>query len=233
MKRLDALLADAAAISRSQARAAVRAGQVRVAGSIVRDPAAQVPTGATLELRGIELAPPRPRYLMLHKPAGFECSAKPGSHPSALRLVDDVARRPLHFAGRLDVDATGLVLLTDDGAWSHALSAPGRKVGKRYLVETAEPLGPAAVARLLDGIALRGEAGLAVAQSVELVSPTRCRLTITEGRYHQVKRMLAALGNRVCHLHREAIGSIELDLGLAPGAWRDLSPEEIAAADGQ
>jgi 16S rRNA pseudouridine516 synthase len=132
-------------------------------------------------------------------------------------------------AGRLDIDTTGLVLLTDDGDWSHRITSPRHRCSKTYRAVLAEPLDESAVTRFAEGLLLRNEGKKTLPAELELLSPTEARLTLSEGRYHQVKRMFAALGNRVVALHRERIGAVALDAGLQPGQWRELTAQEIAA----
>lgn len=227
MTRLDKLFSALTGLPRSQARKAIAAGEATVAGEPLLDPAAKVADDAELAWNGEPLGTNRPRYVMLHKPAGTVCSNTDDGHLSILALVDLPRREKLHAAGRLDQDATGLVLLTDDGQWSHQITSPRKELGKRYRVTLAEPLAPEAEARLSEGILLRGEEKPTRPAELERLDPTTVRLTIHEGKYHQVKRMFAALGNRVTALHRESIGKIELDAALAPGEWRELTQEEV------
>jgi 16S rRNA pseudouridine516 synthase len=165
---------------------------------------------------------------MLHKPADYVCSTDDPLHPTVLALLDMADRRDLHTAGRLDLDATGLVLVTDDGAWSHRVTSPRHPRPKVYRVELAEPLTEAAAEQLRTGVHLHGERRPTRPAQVEALSERQVQLTIEEGRYHQVKRMFAAVGNRVLTLHRERIGCVALDPGLAPGEWRPLTAEEVA-----
>jgi 16S rRNA pseudouridine516 synthase len=225
--RLDRFLSHAAGLTRSQAQRAVRAGRVAAAGATVRDPAQRVAEGATVTLDGVEVAARGPRYLMLHKPAGCVCAASDGAHPTVLDLLPEAERDGLHVVGRLDLEVTGLVLLTDDGAWSHRVTAPRRKCPKTYLAELAAPLADAAAAALRAGVRLRGEAKDTQPAAVEVPGGRRVRITVAEGRYHQVKRMFAAVGNRVVTLHRERVGPVALDPALAPGEWRDLNVAEV------
>jgi 16S rRNA pseudouridine516 synthase len=126
----------------------------------------------------------------------------------------------------LDKDTTGLILLSNDGNWSHKITAPKSYVAKTYLASLAEPLSEAAATQLLQGVQLHGEKGLSVAAKVEILADQQVRLTIHEGKYHQVKRMLAAVNNRVTALHREQIGGLSLDTQLPLGAWRELTIQE-------
>ena len=144
-----------------------------------------------------------------------------------LALLDEPHRDLLHPVGRLDIDTTGLVLLSDDGRWSHGITAPRRHQGKRYRVALAESLTDEAAARFRSGLLLRGETRPTLPAELEAESPTVVRVILREGRYHQVKRMFAALGNHVTALHREAIGGVVLDSELEPGQYRALSANEI------
>jgi 16S rRNA pseudouridine516 synthase len=227
--RLDRFLGNAARLTRSQAQRAVRAGDVCVDGTPVRDPSRHVTAAQTVTLSGRPVAMPGPRYLMLNKPAGYVSVTEDGAHPTVLDLIAEPQRHALHAAGRLDLDTTGLVLLTDDGAWSHRITSPRRKCAKRYRVTLAEPINAAAATQLATGVLLHGEARATQPAHVEIIGPTEVWLTITEGRYHQVKRMLAAVGNHVVGLHRDRIGGIDLDPALAPGEYRPLTPAEITA----
>jgi 16S rRNA pseudouridine516 synthase len=133
----------------------------------------------------------------------------------------------LHIAGRLDVDTTGLVLITSDGQWSHKITSPKKDCGKRYLVELAEPIDDSLIQVFADGVELRNEDELTKPALLDIIDSTHVRLTISEGKYHQVKRMFAAVGNRVVNLHREAVGDIELNTDLAAGEWRFLTDAEM------
>jgi 16S rRNA pseudouridine516 synthase len=227
--RLDRYLSQASALSRSQAQQAVRRGEVSVCGVAVRDPSLHIGGGQPVTYRGVPLQTRGPRYFMLNKPLGVVCASRDERHRTVLDLLDVDNREGLHAAGRLDIDTTGLVLISDDGDWTHRVTAPRRKCPKTYRVSLAEPLGPAAAERLRHGVELRGEETSTLPAEVELLSVTELRLIIHEGRYHQVKRMLAAVGNHVVALHRERIGAVGLDTALAPGAWRALTPDEVDA----
>jgi 16S rRNA pseudouridine516 synthase len=178
---------------------------------------------------GCLINPRAARYFMLHKPPGVVCSTEDGDHRTVLELIPEPLRQGLHVAGRLDIDTTGLVLLTDDGGWTHRVISPKRHCAKRYHVQFESPLTDEARQRLEQGVLLRGEERETLPALIAPCSLDQLRLTIREGRYHQIKRMFAAVGNRVVALHREAIGEIELDVGLLPGQFRTLRPEEIAA----
>ena len=228
--RLDRFVSRAAEMSRSQARRAIHYGLVRVDGQAIKKPAYALTNLSNIQLGGVRLVLPSRRYLMLYKPGGVVCSHKGEGHRTVFELLAEPHSERLHTAGRLDLDATGLVLLTDDGAWSHALTSPRRKQAKTYRVTLAEGLPPSAWRRLVSGVLLRGEARPTLPAKVEIESQTVARLTLREGRYHQVKRMVAAVGGHVIELHRESIGALALDPTLAPGSYRPLLEQEVEIA---
>jgi 16S rRNA pseudouridine516 synthase len=176
-------------------------------------------------------------YVLLHKPAGYECSHKPSAWPSLYTLLPAPLRqRPQKSAvqgvqavGRLDQDTTGMLVLTDDGPLIHRMSSPRHHVPKVYEVTTAEPITDKQVHRLLEGVVLDDSPKPVKAAACMAVSQNHMRLTLTEGKYHQVKRMLLAVGNAVVGLHRSQIGSMPLPLDLAPGQWRWITTEELQA----
>lgn len=227
--RLDKFLCDALGISRKEAARLLKQGDVRVDDAVEKKAGAVVSVAQQVTWQGKILEPIGVRYIMLNKPAGFVCSHEEEHHPSALSLLTKENRAHLHFAGRLDVDTTGLVLITDDGQWSHRITSPKRECNKTYLVWLADPILDHYVQQLHQGIALRGEPQLIRPAVMEQLGETHLRLTIQEGKYHQVKRMFAALGNKVIQLHREQIGAILLDATLPEGHYRYLTDQEIAS----
>ena len=169
--------------------------------------------------------------LMLNKPAGYECSRKPQHHPSVLELLPlPLRERGVQPIGRLDADTTGLLLISDDGQLNHILSSARRKVPKVYLATTRHPVDAGQINRLLAGVLLNDEPQPIFAAAAEIAGENLLRLTITEGKYHQVKRMVAAAGNRVEALHREAVGALTLPPGLKPGEWRWLAAVDLEKA---
>ncbi|MFG6666624.1 pseudouridine synthase [Halomonas sp. HNIBRBA4712] len=231
--RLDRFLSETTELTRSLAKRALKNGEVTLNGEPVKQAALHVDTEQDqVHLNGERLALVGLRYVMLHKPTEVECTARRGLYPRAIDLVDLPHADRLQPVGRLDVDTTGLLLLTDDGQWLHRITSPKHRCAKVYLAELAEPLEGAhaerAIAQFEEGILLEDDDTPTAPATLELLAPTRARLTITEGRYHQVKRMFGALGNRVVSLHRHSIGPIALPDTLAPGEWRELTPEEIA-----
>lgn len=226
--RLDKRLSHATGLTRSRAQITIRLGQVTVDGTVVRDPACKIGPQAQVAWRECGVAPQGHRYYMLNKPQGVICATSDTTHRTVLDLLAVENKKGLHAAGRLDIDTTGLVLISDDGDWSHRITAPRHKCPKRYRVTLAAPLDPASIAQFVEGIVLRNEEKKSEPATLEMITPTDVRLTISEGKYHQVKRMFAAIGNHVTALHREAIGALQLDERLAPGEYRPLSEAERA-----
>lgn len=233
--RLDKFIASVTDLSRSDAKRAIKAGTVRVGGVIARDAQMEVEPSVEVEIEGRRLRAATARYFMLNKPIGYVCAAKDRRHRTVLDLLDEDNIENLHAAGRLDIDTTGLVLLTDDGQWSHRITAPKSDCEKTYWLQTAEPIAEAAIEQFARGLFLREKKGherkgqrLLPAQ-LQILDTHSARLTLREGKYHQVKRMFGAVGNAVVKLHRERIGEIVLDPALEEGSYRALSAEEIAA----
>ncbi|MEH6471136.1 MAG: pseudouridine synthase [Halopseudomonas sp.] len=230
--RLDRFLAQASGLSRSQVRKLVQRGEVEVDGEAVADATCKVTAEQRVRLAGEPLSLRPPVYLMMNKPAGVISATEDADHQTVIDLLPYELQAGVHPAGRLDRDTTGLVLLTDDGQWSHRVTSPKRQCFKRYRVGLAEPMSDAACddarEQLSQGILLRGETKPTLPAELIVDSPTEVQILIQEGRYHQVKRMFAALGNRVVRLHREQIGPVLLDSDLAPGQFRPLSVDETA-----
>ena len=210
--------------TRRECAALVANGLLEVEGlGVVDDPDRGLDTAGGLWFRvaGGERWPYRERaVVVLHKPAGYECSQKPRHHPSIYSLLPAPLRaRGVQAVGRLDEDTTGVLLFTDDGTLLHRLTSPKHHVRKVYEVHCTHPVDAAQVERLVAGVLLRDEDGAVRAAACEATGERALRLTLTEGKYHQVKRMVAAAGNRVEALERSAFGPIGL-AGLAVGAWR-------------
>ncbi|WP_105253981.1 16S rRNA pseudouridine(516) synthase RsuA [Pseudoalteromonas sp. T1lg75] len=226
--RLDKFISNLAEIPRTHAKAAIKKKRVTVNGEVTRQLDQAVTEQDEIMLDGELITYQGLRYFMLNKPEGFVCANSDELHATVFELLDEPNLSELHIAGRLDIDTTGLVLISNDGQWSHQITSPKKQKFKTYLVELAEPLEKQAVSELEQGVQLHGERDLTLPAKVEVLAPYQIRLHIVEGKYHQVKRMLAAVGNKVVTLHREAIAGIELDPDLAPGEYRLLSEEEIA-----
>ncbi|MCX2840262.1 16S rRNA pseudouridine(516) synthase RsuA [Microbulbifer thermotolerans] len=227
--RLDKAVSQVTDLSRSDVKRAAKAGRISVNGDIVTDPSSKVVETDTLCLDGEPLLEPGPRYLMLHKPRGCVSATKDSEHPTVLDLIDEPNKHKLHIAGRLDIDTTGLLLLTDDGQWSHKVTSPRHHCDKTYYAHLAERIDESAVEKFAKGIWLENEKKRTKPATLDILFANEVRVTISEGRYHQVKRMFAALGNRVLQLHRERIGDIVLDETLQEGEYRPLTPEEITS----
>lgn len=225
--RLDKYLSQSTGFSRKEVKRMLHADEVRVNGEAERNPARKVSDEDQIELDGYTVDTPSVRYIMLNKPVGYVCSNDDGTHPSVLGLVELPRADELNIAGRLDVDTTGLVLLSDDGKWCHRITSPRHKQGKIYLVGCADPIAESAIETFAKGLMLHGEKQATKPAEMEILDSHSARVTLYEGRYHQVKRMFAALGNKVIELHREAIGPIALDEELFPGEYRDLTTAEI------
>jgi 16S rRNA pseudouridine516 synthase len=198
-----------------------------------------VATGLRMRVQGVDWAYFEKAYLMLHKPSGTECSQKPSTYPSIYTLLPSPLRlRPQKSAvqgvqavGRLDQDTTGLLLLSDDGQFIHSMSSPKKHLPKVYEVTCKHPLDDKQVKKLLEGVVLDDDPKPVRAAACEIVDAEgdklHLRLTLTEGKYHQVKRMLAAVSNRVEGLHRSRIGGLQLPADLLPGQWRWLSGADL------
>jgi len=232
--RLDKFICKSTELTRSEAKKVLKSGEVRVNGEVAKNPAMQVHENNTIDIDGQILAARGSRYFMLHKVADTICSNVDEGYPSVLHFLEVDKAFDLHIAGRLDADTTGLVLITDDGRWSHNVISPKKDCQKVYRVWLRNPISVEESVDLIEqfsqGIQLQGESSLTKPAILTLVTDTdvdnEVLLTITEGKYHQVKRMFAAVGNRVVGLHREEIGTVKLG-DLAPGEWRTLTEDEI------
>ncbi|RYY75308.1 MAG: pseudouridine synthase [Gammaproteobacteria bacterium] len=227
--RLDKFIGNNSELSRTQIHIAIKQGLVSVNGDIVsktnlhiRDEDKIICNQQLIETR-------QPRYLMLHKPAGYVSANSDSEYPTALDLITLPFKKDLQIVGRLDVDTTGLLLLTDDGQWNHKVTSPKNNHTKSYLVTTAGPIPESAKQIFAEGILLKGETKATFPAELTILESHKARLCICEGKYHQVKRMFAALGNRVIELHRERIGAVHLDADLLPGKSRALTAGEIAS----
>ncbi|UCV07978.1 pseudouridine synthase [Dechloromonas denitrificans] len=215
--------------TRKGCRALVRHERVAINGAICTDPFAEVATdGLVFSVDGVAWPYTEFACVMLHKPLHYECSRKPKHHPGVLELLPlPLRERDVQPIGRLDEDTTGLLLITNDGQLNHQLSSAKRKVPKVYLATTKHPVDQALLDQLLAGVLLTDEPEPIAAAAAEKVDEHLLRLTLTSGKYHQVKRMVAAAGNRVEALHRESIGELQLPADLQPGEWRWLSTADL------
>ena len=215
-------------------------GLVTVRGEVLSEPATEIdvstwPVAYTVQGQSWDYQ--QRAYVMLNKPAGYECSHRPGAWPSVYTLLPAPLRqRPtpgkvqgVQAVGRLDQDTTGLLLLSDDGAFIHRMNSPRHHVPKVYEVTTKHPLDERQITRLKSGVVLDDDPKPVAAADAQALGEHHLQLTLTEGKYHQVKRMVAAVGNRVEALHRSRIGGLALPTDLAPGEWRWLGEDELAS----
>ncbi|AEC16626.1 16S rRNA pseudouridylate synthase A [Gallibacterium anatis UMN179] len=227
-QRLDKFLSEYTGLSRSQATKALRQNLVKVNQQLVKDGALKVSPEDVVEFDGETLEwVSGNQYFLLYKPEGYVCSHDDGEYPTVYQFFDYPLSSRLHTAGRLDVDTTGLVLLTDDGQWSHRITSPKYHYKKTYLVTLAAPVEDFYLEQCAQGILLRGEKQPTKPAQIEIIDDYNLNLTIVEGKYHQVKRMFAALGNKVIALHRWRIGQIILDPQLEEGQYRALTDAEV------
>jgi 16S rRNA pseudouridine516 synthase len=241
--RLDKFICKSTNLTRAEAREVISSGRVQINGWYDCHEATQVHENNVITLDGVIQQARPSRYLMLHKPAGFVSSNVSGRYPS---LFDNLATdnlsiansaidngnsldlldvENLHIAGLLDADTTGLVLITDDGRWSFNVISPKSECEKVYRVTLRDPITEDAIKQLVNGVLLRGREELTLPAKLTVVSEKEVLLTITEGKYHQVKRMFGAVRNKVVALHREQIGPLKLDVPL--GQWRYLTEDEV------
>lgn len=225
--RLDKFIANSTDYSRKDVKKAIKQQHVWVNGTLATDAGLHVDDSAEVTVNGARISAPKPRYFMLNKPQGYICATKDAKQATVIDLLlDEANTAALHIAGRLDIDTTGLVLITDDGNWTHQLIAPNKHCPKRYLVDTAKPICAKTIKYFERGLMLPNESKRCQPAEVELLAAQQCILTIYEGKYHQVKRMFTAMANEVTALHRLSIGAIELDTALPEGDYRPLSAIE-------
>lgn len=227
--RLDRFLSNHHHTGRRRASQQLAERRVRVNGDVVTDGCSSITPFSTIELDGVTLQSRQAHYLMLHKPPGCASATQDAQHRTVLDLIDAPFKDELHIAGRLDFNTSGLMLLTNDGQWSRRITEPGEQKDKVYLVDTEDTIHPETKAVFAQGIYFRFENLTTRPAHLDILGPTRARLTLQEGRYHQVKRMFGYFNNKVVKLHREQIGAIMLDLALQPGAYRALTTSEIAS----
>jgi 16S rRNA pseudouridine516 synthase len=228
---LDRILQSQGYGTRKWCRQLIDDGEVKVGGETVRDSRASFETeGLQFTLFGDTWSYHEHVYIALNKPANIECSRKPSHHPGVMTLLpEQFSWRDVQAIGRLDHDTTGLLLLTDDGAFNHAMSSPKRHVSKTYLATTFEPVTEALTEQLLSGVQLNDEPAPLSATLCRKVGEYQLEIILEQGKYHQVKRMLAAAENHCTALERIAIGELTLSsLSLAPGDWCLLNADQRA-----
>lgn len=223
--RLDKFVCKSTELTKAEAIECIHAGEVRVNNVLIQNEATQVHENNTVMLNDVKLTARDFRYILMHKAAGTICSNIDEVYPSLFNDLNVDKISELHIAGRLDADTTGLVLITDDGRWTFDITRPTHACRKIYRVRLSSALADDVVATFAKGVQLQGEKQLTLPASVKIITPKEVLLTITEGKFHQVKRMFAAVGNRVVSLHREQIGNVSLDVDERQ--WRYLTREEV------
>lgn len=228
--RLDRFLSNLPRLNRQQVRLAIAGGRVKVDGAVTFDARHEVREFSRVEVGDALLQAGKPaRYFMLHKPRGCVSATSDPVHPTVLDLLDEPDSHELHIAGRLDFNTTGLMLITNDGQWSRRLTQPQTHLPKVYHVVTEQVIDERYVIRFAEGFHFSFENITTQPAILQLLGPRCARLTIYEGRYHQVKRMFGHFNNKVLALHRESMGPIALSPELEPGSYRPLEAAEIAS----
>lgn len=226
--RVDRFLSNLPRFNRKQVRLLLVERRIRVDGVAVSDPHHEVREFSRVCLDDEVLQAGKPaRYFMLHKPRGCVSATSDPEHPTVLDWLDEPDKGELHIAGRLDFNTTGLLVITNDGQWSRRLTQPQTKLPKVYRVETQQDIGPEYAPTFAAGLYFAFEDLTTQPAELTLLGPRTARLSIIEGRYHQVKRMFGHFDNKVIDLHRERMGPLVLDATLAPGEYRALTDAEI------
>ncbi|MBE0369573.1 MULTISPECIES: pseudouridine synthase [Pseudoalteromonas] len=225
--RIDKFVSHLTELPRTKVKAGIKKNKVTVNGETITKFDHSITQDDVITWQGEQIKYLGKRYFMLNKPAGYVCANSDELHATVFDLLHETNLKDFHVAGRLDLDTTGLVLLTNDGEWSHQITSPKKQKYKTYLVETKEVITEDSLQQLRHGVQLHNEKMPTSPALVEQLASYSLRLSIYEGKYHQVKRMLAAVGNKVVELHRENIAGIELDPTLEAGEYRLLSEHEV------
>ena len=226
--RLDRFISETTGLSRKESAKVVQSGEVTVDGSVQKKGAFQVPEHAEVIWGGEQLEVLGPVYLMINKPLGCVCANHDSAHMTVFAHLDIPISDKLHTVGRLDLDTSGLLLITDDGKWSHRITSPKKKCPKVYHAWVSEPLIEDNIKAFAEGLELTGETTLTAPAVLEIINEREALVHVHEGRYHQVRRMFAAVGNNVEKLQREQVCELKLDPDLTPGDYRFLTAEEVA-----
>lgn len=224
--RLDKFLCEAGAGTRSEVKQLIKKGAVTVNGEVEKAADRKVKEEDHVTLHGRTLFFQKFRYYLLHKPSGVITATEDSRERTVMELLQGIDTRDLFPVGRLDKDTEGLLLLTNDGALAHRLLSPRKHVDKTYLVRTKLPLSEEAAGRLAEGVDI-GDEKITMPAIVKRLGDTELELTIREGRFHQIKRMLSAVDNEVVYLKRLSMGTLRLPADLTPGAYRALTEEEL------
>lgn len=231
--RLDRFLMGRLQLPHKTVQRLLASGQVGVNGAVVRSGQRPVDEFDRIECQGQLLQQRQPLYLMLHKPVGLLSATFDPQHSTVLDLIDHPQRLELQLVGRLDLNSSGLLLLTNDGRWARQLMAPEAKVAKHYQVTLGQPLTQDYVQAFAQGFYFAYEDLTTAPVRLQITGDRSAELWLTEGKYHQIKRMFGRFRNPVLSLHRLAIGPLQLDPGLAPGQWRALRACELVQLPAQ
>lgn len=224
--RLDKYLCHNAGITRNEAKRAIKKKLVRVDGDVVLNGAQHISLDQTISINKTPIEYLGTQYLMLNKPEGVVTATEDELYSTVMEFID-IPAKGLHPAGRLDLDTTGLLLITNDGKWAHRATSPNHHCEKTYRVGLDKEITEEGIKTLEQGIYFKSEDRQTRPAKVKVIDSTNIELTISEGMYHQVKRMIIAIDNEVLELHRISIGDITLDPELAPGEYRPLTEQEI------
>ena len=227
--RLDKYISNATDLSRTDVKKLIKSGLVSIDDETAKSGSQKVTDDQEITIEGSTIQLMTTRYFMMNKPAGVVSATKDHTNPTALDLIYEHRNDQLQIAGRLDIDTTGLLLITDDGQWNHIVTSPRTDCKKIYAVELENAVSEDYHKKLEAGIALEGEKRRCLPATMQVIDDHHIQLSISEGKYHQVKRMITSLGNEVVSLHRLQIGGIALDPELEPGDYRPLTEEEIAS----
>ena len=227
--RLDKYISNATDLSRTDVKKLIKSGLVSIDDETAKSGSQKVSDDQEIAIEGSTIQLMTTRYFMMNKPAGVVSATKDHTNPTALDLIYEHRNDQLQIAGRLDIDTTGLLLITDDGQWNHIVTSPRTDCKKIYAVELENAVNEDYHKKLEAGITLEGEKRRCLPATMKVIDDHHIQLSISEGKYHQVKRMITSLGNEVVSLHRLQIGGIALDPELEPGDYRPLTEEEIAS----
>lgn len=227
--RLDRFLSSKTGISRKAIKPVLAQGRVIVDGCIATDTQQLIDEFTHITFDEQVLQANTPYYVMMNKPAGVVSATKDEQHKTVIDLLDRPDRNNLHIVGRLDFNSTGLLLLTNDGRWSRRLTEPDKKVSKLYRVKLADPITQATVDAFAEGMYFEYEDIITRPAELRIINDYEAEVRLTEGKYHQIKRMFGRFQNEVLKLHRIAIGNLTLDLSLAAGESRALTAEEVCS----
>ncbi|MCD7749197.1 MAG: 16S rRNA pseudouridine(516) synthase [Oscillospiraceae bacterium] len=229
LERLDKIMSGSGQFSRSKARALIQAGAVTVNGVSIRRPEQKVSRDAVILAEGQPVDTALFVYYMMNKPAGYESATRDGAYPAVTRLLSPALRnRGLFPVGRLDADVTGLLLLTDDGGFAHRVTAPRAEVPKTYEIFADGPLTAVDAEALASGVTMRdGTVYKSARLELDASEPAHGFITVTEGKYHEVKNLVASRGRHITSMRRVRIGGLSLDESLAPGQIRPLTAAEL------